>query len=67
MIQDYLEEVRKNLLQTITQIDKSNTSMRSETGVDTARESQQAKIDQDANHYQVTRCGRFPAASESHG
>ncbi|KAG5571252.1 hypothetical protein H5410_061018 [Solanum commersonii] len=34
MIQDYLEEVRKNLLQTITQIDKSDTSMRSETSND---------------------------------
>ncbi|KAG5590677.1 hypothetical protein H5410_041191 [Solanum commersonii] len=31
IILDYLEEVRKNLLQTITQIDKSDTLMRSET------------------------------------
>jgi len=31
MINDYLEEVNRNLLQTITQIDKSDTSMRSET------------------------------------
>jgi len=45
MIQDYLEEIKKKLLQTITQIDKSVTSMRSETGVDTAGESQQAKTD----------------------
>ncbi|KAK4731375.1 hypothetical protein R3W88_024363 [Solanum pinnatisectum] len=34
MIQDYLEEVRKNLLLTITQIDKSDTSMQSETSND---------------------------------
>ncbi|KAG5570704.1 hypothetical protein H5410_060470 [Solanum commersonii] len=31
MINDYLEEVKRNLLQTITHIDKSATSMRSET------------------------------------
>ncbi|KAK4708667.1 hypothetical protein R3W88_029592 [Solanum pinnatisectum] len=34
MIQDYLEEVRRNLLQTITQINKSDTSMQSETSND---------------------------------
>ncbi|KAG5590098.1 hypothetical protein H5410_040612 [Solanum commersonii] len=45
MIQDYLEEVRKYLLQTITHIDKFDTSMRSETSIDTAGESQQAETD----------------------
>ncbi|KAK4706654.1 hypothetical protein R3W88_033786 [Solanum pinnatisectum] len=42
IIQDYLEEVRKNLLQTITQIDKSDTSMRSETSND-VEDSQRAE------------------------
>ncbi|KAG5630948.1 hypothetical protein H5410_002665 [Solanum commersonii] len=44
MIQDHLGEVRKNLLQTITQIDKSDTSMRSETSND-VEESQRAESD----------------------
>ncbi|KAG5599201.1 hypothetical protein H5410_030571 [Solanum commersonii] len=44
MINDYLEEVKRNLLQTITQIDKSDTSMRSETSNDDiAGESQQVE------------------------
>ncbi|KAG5599205.1 hypothetical protein H5410_030575 [Solanum commersonii] len=46
MINNYLEEVKRNLLQTITQIDKSDTSMRSETSNDDiTEESQQVKTD----------------------
>ncbi|KAG5579975.1 hypothetical protein H5410_050602 [Solanum commersonii] len=46
MINDYLEEVKINLLQTITHIDKSDTSMRSETSNNgIAEESQQAETD----------------------
>ncbi|KAG5599896.1 hypothetical protein H5410_031266 [Solanum commersonii] len=44
IIQDYPEEVRKTLLQTITQIDKSDTSMQSETSND-VEESQRAESD----------------------
>ncbi|KAG5571212.1 hypothetical protein H5410_060978 [Solanum commersonii] len=44
MINDYLEKVKRNFLQTITQVDKSDTSMRSETSNDDiAGESQQAE------------------------
>jgi len=38
MINNYLDEVRKNLLLNITQYEKSNTSMRSETSDDISTE-----------------------------
>ncbi|KAG5591006.1 hypothetical protein H5410_041520 [Solanum commersonii] len=38
MINNYLEEVRRNLLLNITQYEKSNTSMRSETSDNVAPE-----------------------------
>ncbi|KAG5619529.1 hypothetical protein H5410_004747 [Solanum commersonii] len=72
MINDYLEEVKRNLLQTITQIDKSNTSMRSETSNDDiAKESQQAETDNILSYNQTRRCRRIlqqmKAMDKKHG
>ncbi|KAG5590223.1 hypothetical protein H5410_040737 [Solanum commersonii] len=43
MIKEYLEEVRKNLLLNITNYEKSDTSMRSETSDDVADDVQEAQ------------------------
>uniref|UniRef100_M1CUN3 Uncharacterized protein n=1 Tax=Solanum tuberosum TaxID=4113 RepID=M1CUN3_SOLTU len=43
MINNYLEEVKRSLLLNLTQIEKSDTSMRSETSDDTTDDNQEAQ------------------------
>uniref|UniRef100_M1DWI2 Uncharacterized protein n=1 Tax=Solanum tuberosum TaxID=4113 RepID=M1DWI2_SOLTU len=44
MINSYLEEVKRSLLLNITQYEKSNTSMRSETNKDAIDDIQEAQL-----------------------
>ncbi|KAG5590198.1 hypothetical protein H5410_040712 [Solanum commersonii] len=46
MLKNYLEEVKRNLLLNITQYEKSETSMRSETSDDVTEDIQEAQHDQ---------------------
>uniref|UniRef100_M1DU20 Uncharacterized protein n=1 Tax=Solanum tuberosum TaxID=4113 RepID=M1DU20_SOLTU len=46
MIKNYLEEVKRNLLLNITQYEKSDTSMRSETSDDVTEDIQEAQPDE---------------------
>ncbi|KAG5581547.1 hypothetical protein H5410_052174 [Solanum commersonii] len=54
MINDYLEEVKRNLLQTITHIDKSDTSIWSETSNDDITEESQQIAATNKGHGKTT-------------
>ncbi|KAG5590213.1 hypothetical protein H5410_040727 [Solanum commersonii] len=59
MIKNYLEEIKRNLLLNITQYEKSDTSMRSETSDDVIEDIQEAQPDELAKPLVIIRDTSF--------